>query len=50
VTIGLTVLSFVPDLIVDATTATRLVLITIHIVAAAIVIAAIAKRLPAAAS
>jgi hypothetical protein len=39
------VLSFVPDVIVDATTATKLVLITTHLVAAAIVVPAIARRL-----
>jgi hypothetical protein len=45
-TVALTALSIVPDLTVAATPATRLVLITTHLVAAAIVIPAIAHRLP----
>jgi Family of unknown function (DUF6069) len=47
VTLGLTVLSFAPDLTTQTTTATRLVLMLTHVVAAAIVIPAIARRLPA---
>jgi hypothetical protein len=43
--VALTVASFVPDLIVDATVATRLTLMTTHVVAAIIVIPVIAKRL-----
>lgn len=46
-TVVLTALSFVPDLTLPMTTATTVVLITAHIVAAAIVIPALAKRLPA---
>lgn len=46
VTLVLTALSIVPDLTIDATTATKLVLIATHLVAAAIVIPAIARRLP----
>ena len=41
----LTVLSFVPDLIAEATTATKLTLVGAHIVAAAVVIPALAGRL-----
>ena len=44
-TIVLTVLSFVPDLLVPAETSTRLVLMFTHLVAAAIVIPVIARRL-----
>jgi hypothetical protein len=44
--VALTVLSIVPDLAVTATAATRLVLIATHLVAAAIVIPAVAGRLP----
>ena len=43
----LTVLSFVPDALVpDTDVSTRLLLMTTHVVAAAIVIPAIASRLP----
>ncbi len=42
----LTGLSFVPDVTADATTASKLVLIATHVVAAAIVIPALAARLP----
>jgi uncharacterized protein DUF6069 len=46
VTIALTALSVVPDLMMPATTmATRLVLIATHVVAAAVVIPALARRL-----
>ena len=46
-TIGLVVLSFVPDLFVPNTAVgTRFLLMTTHIVAATIVIPAIASRLP----
>lgn len=45
-TVALTALSLVPDLAVTATTATKLVLIATHVVAAAIVIPAVARRLP----
>lgn len=44
-TVALTVLSFVPDVLVDATFATKLLLIVTHVVAAAIVIPAVARRL-----
>ncbi|MDX6276789.1 MAG: hypothetical protein QOJ72_917 [Nocardioidaceae bacterium] len=44
-TIALTALSFVPDLLVSASSATRLTLMATHVVAAAIVIPAIARRL-----
>ncbi len=48
-TVALTALSFVPDLTVpDTSAATRAVLITAHLVAAAVVIPAIARRLPSA--
>lgn len=46
-TVALTALSLVPDLTADATTATRLVLIATHVVAAAIAIPALAARLRA---
>jgi hypothetical protein len=46
-TIALTALSIVPDLIVPATAATRVVLILTHLVAAAIVIPALRTALPA---
>lgn len=46
-TVALTALSFVPDLTADATTATKVVLIATHLVAAAIVIPALAARLRA---
>jgi Family of unknown function (DUF6069) len=44
-TIGLTFVSVVPDVVVDAHTATKLVLALSHLVAAAIVIPALASRL-----
>jgi len=44
-TVALTVLSCVPDVIINATTATKFVLITTHVVAASIVIPAVAGRL-----
>lgn len=44
-TLALTVLSVVPDLAVTATAATKVVLIATHLVAAAIVIPAVARRL-----
>lgn len=44
-TATLTVLSFVPDVLVDATVATKALLILTHVVAAAIVIPAVARRL-----
>jgi hypothetical protein len=45
-TVALTVLSFVPDLTVpDTSTSSRIVLMTAHLVAAAIVIPAVARRL-----
>jgi hypothetical protein len=44
--IALTAVSFVPDLVIDASPATKLVLIATHVVAAAIVIPALAGRLP----
>lgn len=44
-TVALTVLSIVPDLLIGATTATRITLILCHFVAAAIVIPAVAARL-----
>jgi hypothetical protein len=46
-TLVLTALSLVPDLLVDAAVSTRLLLILAHLVAAAIVIPAIARRLHA---
>jgi hypothetical protein len=47
-TVALTVLSFVPDLTVpDTSTTSRLVLMTAHVVAAAIVIPAVARKLSA---
>lgn len=46
-TVVLTVLSLVPDVIADATTATKMLLMLTHLVAAAIVIPAIARRLAA---
>ena len=45
-TVVLTVLSLVPDVIVDATSATKALLMLTHLVAAAIVIPAVARRLP----
>jgi len=47
VTIVLAALSIVPDLVFPASAATRLVLILTHLVAAAIVIPALARALPA---
>jgi Family of unknown function (DUF6069) len=46
-TAALTVLSFVPDAIADAAPATKALLMLTHLVAAAIVIPAIARRLTA---
>ena len=46
-TVVLTVLSLVPDVIADATPATRVLLMVTHLVAAAIVVPAIARRLSA---
>jgi len=45
VTVTLTALSLVPDLTIAATPATKAVLITTHLVAAAIIIPALARRL-----
>jgi hypothetical protein len=45
-TVTLTVLSFVPDLLTDATVPTKALLMLTHIVAAAIVIPTVARRLP----
>jgi hypothetical protein len=45
-TVALTALSTVPDLTADATTASKLVLIATHLIAAAIVVPALAQRLP----
>ena len=46
-TAALTAVSFVPDLLADATTGSKLVLMLTHLVAAAIVVPNLAKRLPA---
>jgi hypothetical protein len=46
-TVALTVLSLVPDVIADAGPATKALLILTHLVAAAIVIPAVARRLAA---
>ena len=46
-TVALTVLSLVPDVLVDAATATKVLLMLTHVVAAAIVIPAVARRLRA---
>ncbi|WP_433288972.1 DUF6069 family protein [Micromonospora sp. CA-244673] len=46
-TVVLTVLSLVPDVIADAGTTTKVLLMLTHLVAAAIVIPAVARRLPA---
>lgn len=46
-TVVLTVLSLVPDVLVDASTATRVLLMLAHVVAAAIVVPTIARRLSA---
>jgi Family of unknown function (DUF6069) len=45
-TVVLTALSLVPDLVADAATATRVLLMATHLVAAAIVVPAVARRLP----
>jgi Family of unknown function (DUF6069) len=45
-TVVLTALSLAPDVAVSATTATKLVLVTTHLVAAAILIPPLAGRLP----
>ncbi|MCO1660979.1 DUF6069 family protein [Pseudonocardia humida] len=45
-TVALTVLSFVPDVLTDADGATKLTLMLTHVVAAAIVIPTVARRLP----
>jgi hypothetical protein len=47
VTVGLTALSLVPDVLADAAVATKVLLMLAHVVAAAIVIPAIARRLSA---
>jgi hypothetical protein len=44
-TVALTIVSFVPDVLADASTATRVALALSHVVAAAIVIPALARRL-----
>lgn len=44
-TVALTVLSFVPDVLADAGMATKVFLMLTHVVAAAIVIPAVARRL-----
>jgi hypothetical protein len=44
-TVGLTLVSIVPDVLADATTATKVALALSHLVAAAIVIPALASRL-----
>jgi hypothetical protein len=46
-TVVLTALSLVPDVLADATWATKVLLMLTHLVAAAIVVPAIARRLPA---
>ena len=46
-TVALTVLSLVPDVLVDAAPATKALLMLTHLVAAAIVIPAVARRLSA---
>ncbi|WP_422735420.1 DUF6069 family protein [Micromonospora sp. WMMD729] len=46
-TVALTVLSLVPDVIADADTTTKALLMLTHLVAAAIVIPAVARRLAA---
>jgi hypothetical protein len=45
-TVALTALSLVPDVIADATSDTKILLMLTHLVAAAIVIPALARRLP----
>ena len=47
ITVALTVLSLVPDVLADATPATQALLMLTHLVAAAIVIPAVARRLTA---
>ena len=44
-TVALTALSFVPDLLADAAVGTKLLLMLTHVLAAAIVIPAVARRL-----
>jgi Family of unknown function (DUF6069) len=46
-TVALTVLSFVPDVVADAALTTKTLLMLTHVVAAAIVIPAVARRLSA---
>jgi Family of unknown function (DUF6069) len=46
-TVALTVLSLVPDVLVDAAATTKMLLMVTHLVAAAIVIPAVARRLRA---
>ena len=46
-TVVLTALSLVPDVVADATTDTRVLLMVTHLVAAAIVVPAVARRLSA---
>ena len=46
-TVALTVLSLVPDVLVDAAATTKVLLMVTHLVAAAIVIPAVARRLRA---
>ena len=46
-TVALTALSLVPDVVADATTGSKFVLMLTHLVAAAIVVPTLAKRLPA---
>ncbi|MDI1464772.1 DUF6069 family protein [Catellatospora sp. KI3] len=46
-TVVLTVLSLVPDVVADAAVSTRALLMLTHLVAAAIVVPAVARRLPA---
>lgn len=45
-TVALTALSIVPDLMLDATVATKATLVATHLAAAALVIPAIARRVP----
>lgn len=45
-TVGLAALSIVPDLVVDASSGTKLVLALTHVIAAAIIIPTLATRLP----
>lgn len=46
VTVGLTLLSVVPDVMISAGTATKVTLVLTHLVAAAIVIPALSSRMP----